>query len=375
MNSLDFGRNALLIFAAAVLLQGCGGSPPLGVPGTMPQTSVIVPARTVHRPQSQWPFQVLHRFSRGSDGATPDAGLINVKGTLYGTTSHGGVLHCPGSCGVVYSISTSGKEKVLYRFTGNSDGALPVDGLVDVKGRLYGTTEAGGGSPCALGGCGTVYSISTSGKEKVLYRFTGGSDGAYPDAGLIEVKGTLYGTTSNGGSSGLGTVYSISTSGVEKVLHNFAGGSDGAAPLVELIDVKGTLYGTTVNGGLSACSGGCGTVYSISTNGVENVLYRFTGASGAYPEAALIEVNGRLYGTTVNGGVSRCSGGCGTVYSISTTGVEKVLHRFNGGSDGAAPQAGLIDVKGALYGTTSAGGSDCYRKFSCGIVFDMEMLR
>ncbi|HLY01132.1 MAG TPA: choice-of-anchor tandem repeat GloVer-containing protein, partial [Candidatus Cybelea sp.] len=293
---------------------------------------------------------------------------------------------------------------------------------------LYGTTEAGGGSPCSLGGCGTVYSLSTSGKERVLYRFTGGSDGAYPDAGLIEVNGALYGTTFTGGSSGVGTVYSISTRGVEKVLHGFTGGSDGASPLAELIDVKDTLYGTTANGGVSTCPSGCGTVYSINTSGKEKVLYGFTGGSdGAYPEAPLIEVNGKLYGTTfwggglgcysygcgtiyqittagaeevsyafkrdsdgsqpaagliygngtlygttVNGGVSRCSGGCGTVYSVSPTGVEKVLHRFSGGSGGAEPQAGLIDVNGALYDTTSSGGADCYGKFGCGIVFALR---
>lgn len=431
MQSMYFTRVLLSISATVALLTGCGGTqPPTGASGAAPQTSAIAPARAIaNRARTQRSFQVLHRFSGGSDGATPDAGLNNVKGTLYGTASHGGVLNCPGGCGAVYSISTTGLEKPLYDFNGGSDGALPESTLLDVNGTLYGTTVAGGGSPCTLGGCGTVYSVSTSGKEKVLYRFTGGSDGAYPDAGLIEVKGTLYGTTSSGGSSGLGTVFSISASGSQKVLYSFAGGADGATPRAELIDVKGTLYGTTVNGGASGCYGGCGTVYSMSTTGVEKVLYRFTDASGAYPEAGLIEakgtlygttfsgggsgcsgyycgtvysittagaekviyrfirgsdgwqpaaglisVKGTLYGTTVYGGVSGCHGTCGTVYSISASGVEKVLHRFDGGSGGAAPEAGLIDVKGVLYGTTSAGGSDCYGKFSCGIVFAQRLL-
>lgn len=369
-------------------------------------------------------FQVIHRFSGGPDGATPDAGLITVNGTLYGTTSHGGVKNCPGGCGTIFSVSTTGVVKPLHEFKGGNDGADPASGLIDVNGRLYGTTLAGGGSPCSLGGCGTVYGVSTNGKEKVLYRFTGGSDGEYPDAGLIDAKGTLYGTTSAGGASNAGTVFSITASGNETTLHSFAGGADGAVPLAELIDVKSTLYGTTANGGGSGCSDGCGTVFSISTKGAEKVLYRFNGASGANPQAKLVDVDGTLYGTTffgggsgcygqgcgtvydvttagsekvlysfkrpadgsepaaaltdvkgtlygttVYGGVTGCSGGCGTVYSVSTNGKEKVLHKFSGGSDGAEPQAGVVDVKGALYGTTSSGGSKCYGKFSCGIVF------
>jgi uncharacterized repeat protein (TIGR03803 family) len=433
MRTRGFG-NVLCINVGAALVAGCSvlgqaqndTQPALGAAGTMPQTALVAPAQARVRAVFSMPFKVLHRFSGGSDGATPDADLIDVNGTLYGTTSHGGVLNCPGGCGTVYGISTTGAEKVLYDFTGGSDGAYPTAGLVNVKGRLYGTTTAGGGAPCPLGGCGTVYTVSTSGKEKVLYRFTGRSDGAYPEASLIEVKHALYGTTSTGGSSGVGTVYGISTSGTEKTLYSFAGGSDGAGPLAQLIDVKDTLYGTTANGGDSGCAGGCGTVYSISTSGKEKVLYSFGGVpDGASPQAALIEVSGRLYGTTssgggsgcygygcgtvynvttagaetvlyrfksgsdgsqpaaslinvkgtmygttVDGGVSRCNGGgCGTIYSISTTGEEKVLHRFSGGSDGAAPQAGLIRVKDALYGTTSAGGLRCYRKLSCGIVF------
>lgn len=246
-----------------------------------------------------------------------------MRGTFYGTTYYGGVLHCPMSCGVVYGIG-NGTEKVLHRFKSDFDGAWPGADLIEVKGRLYGTTINGGASNCA-GGCGTVYSISTSGKEQVLYRFTGGSDGANPYAGLIEMNGKLYGTTSAGGGSGC---------------YNY----------------------------------GCGTVFSITTAGAENVLYRFKrSADGSQPAAGLIDVKGTLYGTTEYGGASGCDGsGCGTVYSISPTGAEKVLHRFNGHSGGAEPEANLIDVKGSLYGTTSTGGLDCYKPFSCGIVFALK---
>lgn len=173
-------------------------------------------------------------------------------------------------------MSLNGKEKVLYTFSGSSDGALPEGGLIDVHGTLYGTTEYGGGltgrckSVYGLG-CGTVYAITPQGKEKILHSFQGGSDGARPLAGLIDVNGTLYGTTSWGGGKGChskpggcGTVFSISTSGVEKVMHAFRGGSDGAHPGPgSLIHVNGTLYGTTQGRGNWPDGIGAGNVFTL----------------------------------------------------------------------------------------------------------------
>lgn len=264
--------------------------------------------------------------------------------------------------GLIYSISTSGVEKVLYRFRFGSDGSDPRAGLIDVNGTLYGTTEFGGSS-----GAGTVYGVGISGGEKVLYDFRGGTDGANPEAALIDVNGTLYGTTSRGGNYNHGTVFSLTTSGTEAVLHSFAyGDTDGGGPLAELIDVNGTLYGTTVRGG----NRNCGTVYSITPKGVEKVLYSFQcGSNGWGPVSGLIDVNGTLYGTTSAGGLrpSTCGGdGCGIVYGISTAGSEKALYRFKG-RDGDYPQADLIDVNGVLYGTTTNGG-----KNGVGAVFSLS---
>jgi uncharacterized repeat protein (TIGR03803 family) len=152
----------------------------------------------------------------------------------------------------------------------------------------------------------------------VLYRFAGGSDGEYPDANLLNVNGTFYGTTSDGGASDDGTVYSVNSSGTEKVLYSFAGGADGAHPLSGLIDVNGMLYGTTTQGGGTGCNNtGCGTVYSISTSGTENVLYSFAGGSdGSSPRAPLLDVGGKLYGTTEDGGTADKSDCCGTVFAL-----------------------------------------------------------
>jgi uncharacterized repeat protein (TIGR03803 family) len=167
--------------------------------------------------------------------------------------------------------------------------------------------------------------MSTSGVEKVLYSFAGGTDGSYPNAGLTEVDGAMYGTTSPficcSSGAGWGTVFRVSTRGEEKVLHRFGHASDGSQPIAGLISVNGMLYGTTETGGSSACGkypGGCGTVYSISTAGTEKVLHVFTGAAdGSYPVAGLTYARGQLYGTTALGGSSRCAkAGCGTVFAL-----------------------------------------------------------
>jgi uncharacterized repeat protein (TIGR03803 family) len=197
------------------------------------------------------------------------------------------------------------------------------------------------------------------------------------------VKGALYGTTAYGGSSGDGTVYSVTTTGTEKVLHNFSGSPDGAMPLSGLLDVRGTLYGTTSSGGNALCyevSYTCGIVYSITTSGKEKVFYTFSPANdyggGAAPSAGLVNVNGVLYGTAPVGGDGYgCYNiGCGVVYSLTTTAQEKVLHVFNGGTDGARPDSTMIDAGGTLYGTTPyGGGSNCpktgSRHSGCGTVF------
>ncbi|MFY9883899.1 MAG: choice-of-anchor tandem repeat GloVer-containing protein, partial [Candidatus Cybelea sp.] len=254
---------------------------------------------------------------------------------------------------------------------GGDDGSYPVSGLIDVNGTLYGTTNDGGS-----GSFGTVYSVGTTGSEKVLHSFSGSGDGAGPAAGLIDVKGTLYGTTEGGGTAecDCGTVFSITIAGVEMVLHSFAGSTgDGERPTSGLIDVNGTLYGTTSGGGKygsqPGCGGGCGTVYAITTTGKESLVYDFTGSEvnddGSAPRADLVDMDGALYGTTSEGGeachdtLCACHfvGGCGTVFSVTTTGAETVLHRFTGGTDGALPIAGLLDVNGTLYGTTEHASS------------------
>jgi uncharacterized repeat protein (TIGR03803 family) len=293
---------------------------------------------------------VLHSFGSGSDGSDPLAGLVEVGALLYGTTSTGGAKNL----GTVFSISTSGVEKVLYSFKGGADGSQPQAGLLDVGGKLYGTTTAGGAD-----GLGTVFSITKAGTESVLYSFKGGADGSTPEAALINIGKKLYGTTAYGGggacNKGCGTVFSLTTAGTETVLHSFQGAyADGQLPESALVDLNGTLYGTTYSGGNTIL----GTVFSVSLSGTESVLYNFSGENkdGAYPNG-LIAVNGVFYGTTESGGPASA----GTVFSITPSGTLDVLYTFKGGTaDGKFPRAALLDVDGTLYGTTQTGGTDQY---------------
>ena len=298
---------------------------------------------------------VLHKFRRSlGDGADPQAGLLNVNGTLYGTTGERRRKRRRNRL-LDHNLRHGNRNLQFQRWLGGR--RTPAADLINVNGTLYGTTSGGGATED-----GTVFAITTSGKERVLYSFGASGDGETPLAGLLNVNGTLYGTTLQGGANGEGTVFSITTSGKERVLLSF-NVTDGWYPSAGLISVKGTLYGTTSEGGANI---GDGTVFAITTSGKETVLHSFAGGKrdGGFPEAGLLNVNGTLYGTTLRGG-AHCEGGsqhgCGTVFSVTTSGEETVLHSFGGGSfDGALPRAGLINVKGTLYGTTANGGASGY---------------
>ena len=301
-------------------------------------------------------YSILYNFNGAPDGNGPQGNLLrDGKGNLYGTTASGGSGH-----GVVFEREATGVEKILYTFTGGADGGTPQAGLLQATGGYYGTTYSGGAS-----GQGVVFKLKGT-TETVLHSFSG-ADGSHPTAGLIHDKlGNLYGTTYYGGASGGGTVFKVDSTGTETVLYSFTGGSDGKWPQGRLVmDSAGNLYGTTYGGGIMNCDGGlhgCGVVFKLAPTGTETVLYSFTGgADGASPEAGLVrDGGGNLYGTTYAGGEANCplngSAGCGVVFKVSKTGVMSVLHTFIN-SDGSNPAADLIrDSAGNLYGTTKFGG-------------------
>ncbi len=328
------------------------------------------------QPGGAWTETVLYNFTGGTDGGYPQAGLIaDAVGNLYGTTDDGGPGGASGY-GVVFKVDTASQYSAVYTFLPPLDGANPEAGVIrDAAGNLYGTASSGG-----AGNAGVVYKVhvtgqGTKGQETVLYAFTGGADGGYPQAGLIaDAVGNLYGTAEEGGDLscnapyGCGVVFKLAPPAqpggawTETVLYNFTGAPDGAYPIAGVImDSAGNLYGTTINGGTS----GAGAVFKLAPPAqpdgawTEAVLYSFSGPDGAYPRSGVImDSANNIYGTTFEGGGSGCGVyGCGAVYKLDPSGNETVLHGFTFGVDGGFPIGGLIfDSAGSLYGTTWSGG-------------------
>ena len=339
----------------------------------------------VNKGGGKYAYKIIHSFGSGSDGQNPNAQLtVDARGNLFGDTYAGGTT----GFGTVFIMRRNSlgvwNEKVIYNFTGGSDGAHPQATLaLDSKGSLYGTASGGGisGVGCLAGfGCGTVFRLTPQSggqwTESTLYRFHGVPDGGFPLAGLVVgANGVLFGTTNLGGANAYGTVYALhQVQGVwtEKILHSFnLDGTDGTSPVVGMTaDVAGNLYGPAIAGGstLSGCGGaGCGVIFElIAPTWKEKILYSFTGGNdGGAPATNLIFDNsGNLYSTAAWGGTSGtgCGGfGCGVVFELENNGgggwTEKTLHSFGIGTDGTLPYGGVIfGADGNLYGTTYQGG-------------------
>ncbi|HTA83604.1 MAG TPA: choice-of-anchor tandem repeat GloVer-containing protein [Bacteroidia bacterium] len=345
-------------------------------------------------------FNTLYGFTDGTDGGEPYGDLILASdGKLYGMTNNGG----DSGSGTVFRCDTVGNLTTIYSFKGGADGLNPYASIVQLKNNLYGMTSAGGqygngnifgcslsgleknlfdmGAPIVNGtnpfghiiqgfdgsyygmnyhagdsGAGVIFNYSYSKGMKALYSFDGTANGGNPYGSLVQAKdSSLYGMTSQGGTSGKGTLFKCSTSGVLTTLYSFTGGSDGGAPYGNLVlSNSGSFYGMTNNGGNS----GDGTIFKSSASGLVTVLHTFSGTDGSQPFGSLIEcTDGKLYGMTNNGG----SNGHGVIFKCDTTGSYTVIYNFTGGNDGAAPNGSLIQaIDGNLYGMTSSAGAAGY---------------
>jgi uncharacterized repeat protein (TIGR03803 family) len=316
---------------------------------------------TLFKMDSSGNLTTLHSFNQ-TDGYYPEAGLIQATdGNFYGTTSRGGgMVGCDYGCGTFFRVASTGNLTTLHSFAG-SEGSPSDAGIIQATdGNFYGTTSMGGAS-----GYGAVFAMDSEGNLTTLHSFVG-SDGSYPDAGLIQATdGKFYGTTSYGGASGYGTVFEMEAAGSLTTLHSFAA-SDGSSPRAGLLlATDGNFYGTTRYGGAGNCTGGCGTVFIVDSSGNLTTLHSFDTSDGAIPDAGLIQAaDGNLYGTTDYGGAN----GFGSVFKMDSSGNLTTIHSF-ASSEGSFPRASLIQAtNGSFYGTATYGGTS-----GSGVIYRIEL--
>jgi len=335
---------------------------------------------------------VIYTFTGAGNGSYPDTSLVSDSaGNLYGSTIAGDEFGGDYGYGIIFELvreKTSWTYRVLYSFTGNTDGGSTNGSLtLDSNGNLYGVVSTGGDYYK-----GNVFELSPSEEGwtlTVLYSFTSGSDGGYPLGGVIFDKaGNLYGTTNYGGllsecsGVGCGVVFELSPglggNWTETILHSFTE-TEGALPNSGLVfGTKGILYGTTLAGGTSMrCQGspanGCGTVFRLvpSEGGwTETTLHSFAVADGSLPQGVTYHA-GKLYGTTILGGDYVW----GTAFELTPTksgATLKVIHSFGSGMDVTQPTGTVFfGKKGNLYGSAYQGGNSACNGYGCGAIFEL----
>ena len=322
-----------------------------------------------HANAQQAEYQTLFSFDYDPAGGFPAAGVVQDNaGNLYGTTSGGG----GGSeDGVVFKLAPGANntwaETILYTFSSGADGSTPDAGLTldRSSGKLYGTAEYTFGHstgvvfelapPTAQGGSWTY---------RVIYTFSGGSDGGVPEGELLLASnGSLYGTTASGGSYGAGVVFGLeppSSAGGDWTyisIHSFYPATDGQNPFGPVAaDERGNIFGATEGGGNP------GTVFEVSPHSGGawsfQVIHRFSGADGSQSYTGVVRrpSDGVLFGGTDFGGASNL----GVVFQLtppsSGGGVwaEQTIYTFTGGADGCNPSAVAVGTKGEIYGSTSS---------------------
>ena len=284
--------------------------------------------------------------------------------------------------------SPAGGYKVIYSFTGSPDGSVPLSDLTfDAEGNLYGTTSAGGAY-----GYGTVFELKYAGdswQEEVLYSFTGNSDGAYSNSGVIlDNAGSLYGFTAGHYDTGpKANVFKLTPGSggwTESVIYSFDawGGLDWPDFQSDLIiDAHGDLFGTLwYTYGGSCGYDGCVFKLIPQPDGKwrQETLYNFAGRpDGSHPYSSpVLDSSGNLYGTTMAGGSGTCHpfypGGCGIAYELTHGSdgkwTENILYNFvRGGGNAVTPFAAFALMNDGHILATSADGGD-----GLGTVFELK---
>src|ERR1041385_1089554 len=334
---------------------------------------------------------------------TTGAIAVGADSNLYSTSAQGGTR----GAGTVFRVSSKGELKVLHDFVqyDPKDGAGPASGLVDGHdGYFYGTTYGGGF------GLGTIFRIRPNQTTpEILWRFRNGStNGLWPDCAdpyhrcpytgrqradiaaayptappVVGPGGVLYGVTSYSNNQQFGVLYrdappydSTSFHALcifdQRLLADTAMAKIYFPYALLLGRDRATLYGTTL--------GGYGTVFRATMSGTGDVttIHEFDNTHGSKPFNLMQASDGRLYGTTSNGG----AGGVGTVFGLETSGDGllgggfKLMSSFRMGDwyQALNPIGGLVEVKPSwssqpyLIGTAKYGG-----RYGRGMVFGIPL--
>jgi uncharacterized repeat protein (TIGR03803 family) len=365
-------------------------------------------------------YQVIHRFAGGeADGVDPIGGLtLASDGNLYGTTSRGGTpdVRCTHGCGTLFRLAPDGTVTVVYAFLA-AQGSFPDNTLVQASdGNLYGILVFGPSSGVSGGVAfrfdpragvyttihdfsqdgveghlsglilasdgnlygvaeglgGFIYRMTLDGAVTTIYTFSTASQ-LEPVGPLLQARnGDLFGATITGGDgrcyagTGCGTIYEMTTEGVlvDDIPVSARAGELPNGGLMQASD--GTIWGTSGQGGrnMPECGAfGCGTVFKFDASlaGRQAVHY-FDYLHGAQPQFGMMQApDGSIIGTTPFGGRSRAeSNASGVLFRITMDGTYQMLHDFVDSPDGWAPSqngAPVVGPDGAIYGTTSGGGS------------------
>jgi uncharacterized repeat protein (TIGR03803 family) len=259
-------------------------------------------------------YEVLHEFQGGpNDGAGPNGNMVfESEGNLFGMAFDGGANFT----GAIFEITSAGAEKIIYSFGPVPDGNDPAGGLVrDSSGNFFGATISGGTGSCQNGpGCGTVFEVTPSGKEKVLYSFTGGSDGQNPYWLVGNSAGAVYGI-SRTADNVVTAVFEVNSKGQFSIIYN---GSFVSQITSLSLGPSGALYATATGGTVNPTCGdnGCGQVLQLTPDGsgewTATVLHAFDGSDGEYVNFGVVVRNGDLYGATAYGGPT----GNGTIFKL-----------------------------------------------------------
>ncbi|MBS0421033.1 MAG: hypothetical protein JSR66_25210 [Proteobacteria bacterium] len=294
---------------------------------------------------------VLSSFGNGdADAISPSSKLVQGSdGNFYGTALGGSHFD-----GVIFKVTSAGIETVLHTFNRSTgDGASPSGLILGSDGNFYGTTIAGGANDR-----GTVFKMTPDGSVTVLYSFRGyPSDASYADSGLVQANdGSFYGTSEFGGATNNGAVFRVTRGGVETMLYSFGTvAKDAAAGFSGLVEGSdGNFYGMSSNGG----AGNYGAVFKITPEGIESLVYSFTGgaAGASFPTGGLLEgADDNFYGQTSSGGPNHG----GEIFKLTPAGDLTVLYSFTeGAKTGSGPTGTLVqDSEGNLFGATQYGGS------------------